>query len=68
MGDRMITITVLPSGRWHARGTGPSDIAEWPQDQRLKDEHFFKGSSIEFRHELRRRLRRFKRQGGKAEA
>jgi hypothetical protein len=69
LGDLVkITITVLPSKHWHARGTGRSDIAEWPQDQPLKDEHFFRGSSIQFRHELRRKLRFLQRQGGKVKA
>ena len=48
----MITIKLLPTGVYHARGIGPCNWAQWPRLESLRDEHFFTEACQSFRREL----------------
>jgi hypothetical protein len=54
-----ITITALPSGYWHARGTSPCEWAQWPFGEPLTDAHFFAQAGEKFRRELQKEIRKW---------
>jgi hypothetical protein len=51
-----ISITKLPTGYWMAGGEKLNDWAQWRENEQLRDEHFFVGSSKQFRKELSKRV------------
>lgn len=51
--DLGITIYRLSSGYYHARGRGPCEWAQWPDDRLPEDGEFFPKASEDFRRTLR---------------
>jgi len=47
-----ITIHMLPSGYWHARGDGPCNWAQWPKWEQLTERHFFPEAGSDFKQAL----------------